>query len=336
MRRESRFSLEKDYWILDFYDKAITMIDKKIPIFIPSYHRGHPGEAKFFNALPKMSEPWPIYVIVRKTEEAIYKETYKDYNFVTIVGMEDNRIDDCGKAKRGCVDTANSLNYDDIFLFDDDIKVKLFSMAYDTTNTSNRKMFYAREYDDLTKLLAMWQLIHLNFKNKYNKYLFSALAQDSYNFAKEYGEDNSYAVSGNAFNGALCIDLSKCKYLNLNFRSNKQYGSEDLDMVLRALEKGYFNIGIRILCRNADAMAVAPNVCNNVQSSLDYALGYANTRERMNALDKRNIFLHGNSKYAKINTDHHSLEVNKNSFLKQFGLQKFGSLRKELYEPYIK
>ena len=61
------------FWTEELYEKAYNIVkDRKYPIIIPSYNRPQPIVLdKFFNDFTEEYN-WPIYFIVRKSQEEEY------------------------------------------------------------------------------------------------------------------------------------------------------------------------------------------------------------------------------------------------------------------------
>ena len=321
--RHFDYKINKSYWTYDFYEQAIKHISTKIPIVIPSYNR---YENNYFldYVRENMSaeEPWPIYVVVRKSQKKLYEANYGDIPEITFVAFKDEEIDNIGKTRNRFIKYFTS-KFDSIFVLDDDLKLEFKTMS---SRVEDGKRYYRftvdKKKNNVAKIMAMWQLSHEFIMQQYDGCWSTYLYMRAFAFDPKYGDRQSYNAGGKAI-CAVCLDLKKLKKYKLNYLSSTETGHEDIDIIIRAMQYKLYPVAIKCISFTAPM---------NNNSVVNTNLGFNDIRERINMQNKKLYDMyHSTNPYIGMNK-RDNLIINWNQYFKDINLTHLnGSIKKELY-----
>ncbi len=235
------------FWTEELYEKAYDIVkDRKFPIVIPSCNRPNPLVLDKFLNDTYNDEYWPVWFIVRNSQEAEYRKNITRPN-TWVVGFPDEEINDYGKAKQKCVEFAHTQKFDFIFSLDDDLedmgfkRLKIMEngnkyarpaiMNDFETYDEDHPMYNPKKSCNSCKFFALWQLVSEVCFDKY-KSLYISLNLKSFGFsADNVDKENSLKlISGKSPMQALNVkELMKKDY---KFNSDKEVGFSDLDFMI--------------------------------------------------------------------------------------------------------
>lgn len=226
----------EQFWTEELYEKAYDIVkNRRFPIVIPSCNRPNPIILNTFLKEDYNGDYWPVYFIVRNSQEEEYRKSITRPN-TYIVGFEDNLIDDYGKAKQMCLDFAYSQKFDYIFSLDDDLEDLGFNIL--TKSGVGNPRAGSPDYKiNNNKFLALWQLASEICFNKYNVlYVSTNLKSTSWPIINVDQESSIKLISGKSPMQALNIkELHDKPY---KFRSDKEVGFSDLDFIINLYANG--------------------------------------------------------------------------------------------------
>lgn len=87
-----------------------------LPIWLISYNRA--GTAPFLELMARWDDQSAINVVVRSSQWREYRQAYPG---MTIHGLPDEEISNCGSARWGAADLAYMLGHDEVIMADDDV-----------------------------------------------------------------------------------------------------------------------------------------------------------------------------------------------------------------------
>lgn len=257
--------LEVDCWTNDFYEFAYEVVkDRKYPIIIPSYNRPDCLFLKWVNPIMQPGYEWPIYIIVRDSQKDMYLNSeqikYKEYIYVK--SFPDELINDLGKTRAQIV-RAFSKKYNTFFMWDDDITNFCHTVPVLRPNGEYKNRCIGNI--NFGKSIAMWQLAHEYAEKKYS-ILYSTGMLQAFSWVPEFGtvERSLRILSGTPTCG-MCLNVKKLNELGVNFRTNKDNGHEDFDMLFRALQLGAITAEFRWYTYSNPGMSAEFTNSNSIQ-----------------------------------------------------------------------
>lgn len=224
------------FWTEELYEKAYNIVkDRKYPIIIPSYNRPQPIVLdKFFNDFTEEYN-WPIYFIVRKSQEEEYRRNLTN-KYVTIISYNDEEINDFGKVKNKCLEYANENGYKRIFSMDDD----MFSLGFNTLVVTKNGSNVARKpkYDiNSAKFFALWQLASEVCFDKYNSLIvFPSIRSSSWPYNNIDKEQSVRLICGKS--PAHCLNVEEIMKRSYKYESDRAVGFSDLDFMINLYSNG--------------------------------------------------------------------------------------------------
>lgn len=231
--------IESDFWTNRLYKTAYEIVkDRQFPIVIPTYNRPENLFLQWAISTFDKNESWPIYLVVRKSQVKMYKESkyVKDYDYIHVIGFNDDEIDDIGKVRKKIVNYF-SKRYSCIFMFDDDITNFTYLVPY------KRKtgMLVSQTITNINtaRLFAMWQLAMETAISKRADLIISNTIISAFNWTPGLcDEEGSMKFMSGPQNLAVCINLKVFKKYKLNYRTIIGNGHDDIDLLIRAILAG--------------------------------------------------------------------------------------------------
>lgn len=246
--------LEIDCWSNKFYEEAYDIVkDRLFPIVIPSYNRPNCGFLKWVVDKVVPGYEYPIFIVVRQSQKEMYEASeyikYKDY--VHVKAFPDELIDDIGKTREQIV-KAFSKQYDYIFMCDDDITNFCHTVPYFRSNGEPKAQGVTTL--NFGKTMAMWQIATEYVANKYGV-MFTTGMMQGFSWVPDFiNVEKSMRLLSGLPTGTVCLNLKKLKELDLNYRTLIGNGHDDLDLLIRGLEKGLINCEFRWMTYSSVAM----------------------------------------------------------------------------------
>jgi len=229
--------IKNDFWTNHFYNKAYDVVkDRKWPIVIPSYNRPDNLFIKWANNFMTEEKNYPIIFVVRKSQEEMYKnaEYIKGKSWISILAFEDDKIDDIGKVRKAIVAELHN-KYPIIFMSDDDVSTICHSI-YRLMESGSEKSQAIRIADG-SQVMAMWQIGMEYGMKKYNMVMSSGLTQ-GFSFMKPFSDvETSICLMKGLPTNICCLDIQTIFNNGINFGSIKQVGHDDLDLLIKCLDK---------------------------------------------------------------------------------------------------
>lgn len=254
---EKYYGIEKenitstDFWTNRLYNTAYEIVkDRQFPIVIPSYNRPENLFLKWVDS-SFTDETWPIYIVVRKSQVESYEASKyvfgKDY--IKIVGIEDSYIDDIGKVRKAIVEHFSDSNKC-VFMFDDDITKFSYTAPY--TRDSGAKISMSVDVKSPARVFAMWQLAMEKAIEIRDDLIVSCAMIAGFNWVDTFcDEEESLRYMSGPQTLAVCINLDAFKKFNINYRTLKGNGHDDIDLLIRALLKGATTAEFRWISYNS-------------------------------------------------------------------------------------
>ena len=252
----SKFKLDESFYTYEFYNKAPSLIKKKIPIVIPSYNASENNILlDFIRENTTKKSYWPVYVVVRNTQKAAYEKNYGDIPGITFIGMEDELIAGSGKVRRE-INNYFTGKFKSIFVMDDDTIPKFMTRAVRSTDGTERYSV-DKTKTNVVNLFSMWQLAHEWLMKNYPHAMMTFLYNVGFIFAMKYATNQCYTLGGKA-GCAMCLELDRLKEYNLNYLSNEEIngGFDDADLLIRGLPYGVYPIKIAFMTVDFPPMSV--------------------------------------------------------------------------------
>lgn len=243
-----------EWWTNNFYEKAYSTIIKsgieKFPVIIPSYNRPN---FNLYNIINTMSKEYnyPILVFVRESQYNDYMNS-KQSKYVTIIPLPDSEIDSAGKVRKRSLEWLYDNDYNYAFSFDDDL-IGLTYTIKDWTKTGNVKASAVSNIN-LAKVLAMWQLSMMEADDKYDVAI-SGVSPMGFSWKPEYTFDDQSVLLRGSPNQAVCLNVKKLIENGINYEDNKDVGHEDIDLLIKIVDKGYNVAILPFLTYSAPAMS---------------------------------------------------------------------------------
>ena len=215
-----------EFWTQKLYKTALEELKlvRKYPIVICSYNNPRSRVAKYFSDID-----WPVYIIVRTSQyEEYYRNTAQN---IVVLPEEDKLIDSVSKVRKYCLELFKDYTF---FMIDDDtykLSYQVFDNYYE-----NKGKYRSRVVKDadLTRVLAMWQVIHQKLVDRYDIGMSTILNAGLSFLPKMSLKEYIRLYSGN-FACPICITSSRLLEKGVNFRENSSH--EDIDLAIQCLEK---------------------------------------------------------------------------------------------------
>lgn len=230
--------LAVDCWTNKMYDQCYDIVkDRLYPVVIPTYNRPNCNFLKWVTTIMQKDYEWPIYLVIRQSQKDLYEasEYVKFNSYVHIKAFPDNMIDDIGKVREQIVN-AFSKQFDCVFMFDDDITNFCHSVPWVRSNGEPKAQ--GVKSDNFGKTMAMWQVAMEYAIKKYDVVSSTGMMQ-GFSWVPDFIDvKSSMRILSGLPTLAVCINLKKLKELNLNYRTIIGNGHDDLDLLIRYLQKG--------------------------------------------------------------------------------------------------
>lgn len=251
---------ETDFWTNKLYNKAYEMVGtrKKFPLVIPSYNRPSNRITEYIMNHITDTEPWDIYIAVRKSQQAAYEadENFKKISCMHTLAFDDDLIDDAGKVRGKIVEYFTD-KVDGLFMMDDDVFDLTYTAPFKRSTGSKISVAVtdkARK-ENLGRILAMWQVAMEETFKLHNNVIITCPMIAGFSWAETFCDpDLGIKVMSGAQVCCLGINLNACKKYDVNFRTSKGNGHEDKDFVIRALLKGCMTAEYRWLAYSCPSM----------------------------------------------------------------------------------
>ena len=227
-----------DCWTNKLYNEAYDIVkDRLYPVVIPTYNRPQCNFLKWVTEIVQKGYEWPIYLVVRKSQKEMYEnsEYVKFFDYIHVKAFPDEMIDDIGKVREQIVN-AFSKQYECIFMFDDDITN--FSHSVPWVRSNGEPKAQSVKSNNFGKTMAMWQIAMEYAIKKYDVFSSTGMMQ-GFSWVPDFiNVESSIRILSGLPTLAVCINLRKLKELNLNYRTIIGNGHDDLDLLIRCLQKG--------------------------------------------------------------------------------------------------
>lgn len=229
-----------DFWTNRLYREAYEKVkDRKFPIVIPSYNRPENLFLQWVNDTFTEDETWPIYIVVRASQKEQYEQSKyvvgKDY--IHITAFEDSRIDDIGKVRKTIVEHFSKTEKC-VFMFDDDITNFGYTVPFKREKTGTNISFSYKP-ESPARVFAMWQYAMEKASEIRNDLIISCAMIAGFNWIDQFcDEDEGLRFMSGPQTLAVCINLDTFKKFDINYRTMKGNGHDDIDMLIRALQAG--------------------------------------------------------------------------------------------------
>ena len=237
--------LEIDCWSNKLYEEAYDIVkDRLYPVVIPTYNRPNCNFLKWVNEIMQPGYEYPIYLVVRQSQKDLYESSeyvkYKDY--VHVKTFPDELINDIGKVREQIVN-AFSKKYECVFMFDDDITNFCHSVPYVRSNGEPKAQ--GVKSNNFGKTMAMWQVAMEYAVKKYDV-VFSTGMMQGFSWVPDFiNVNSSIRILSGLPTLAVCVNLRKLKESNLNYRTIIGNGHDDIDLLIRCLQKGLLTAEFR-------------------------------------------------------------------------------------------
>lgn len=258
-----QYDYEFDYnpnlwWTVELCNSAYEKVrDRKYPIIIPSYNRPNPPAIKGFLNGSDMSSNinYPIFVFVRDSQKEEYEASIGGHPYLKIISFPDKAIDNAGAVRRMSLKWLYQNGYEGAFSFDDD----LLSIQYTTKGFKKSDGWMkseAVEGANISDVLAMWQLAMEHAIRNYDV-MISGIMPMFISWKPEYcTEEQSMLLYRGLPSQAVCINVKGLVENELIYMDNKLCGHEDLDLVIRCIDKHKPVCVFPFLCYTANEMSV--------------------------------------------------------------------------------
>ena len=237
--------LSVDCWSNTLYENAYDIVkDRLFPVVIPTYNRPNCGFLKWVTNVVVPGYEYPIYLIVRKSQQEMYESSeYVKYNdYIHVKSFPDELIDDIGKVRQQIVN-AFSKQYDCLFMFDDDITNFCHSVPWHRSNGEPKAQSVKTK--NFGKTMAMWQIAMEYAVKKYNVTFSTGMLQ-GFSWVPEFvNVEHSIRLLSGLPTLAVCVNVKNLKENNLNYRTLIGNGHDDLDLYIRCLQKGLVSAEFR-------------------------------------------------------------------------------------------
>lgn len=237
--------LEIDCWSNKLYENAYDIVkDRLFPVVIPTYNRPNCGFLKWVTNVVQPGNEYPIYLVVRKSQKELYEasEYVKYHDYIHVKAFPDEMIDDIGKVRQQIVN-AFSKQYDNVFMFDDDIVNFCHSVPYFRSNGEPKAQ--GVKCVNFGKVMAMWQLAHEYACAKYD-IAFSTGMLQGFSWLPDFIKvENSIRILSGLPTLAVCVHLKKLVSSGLNYRTLIGNGHDDIDLLIRCLQNGLLTAEFR-------------------------------------------------------------------------------------------
>lgn len=237
--------MESDFWTNEFYRGVDGLIkyEDKFPIVIPTYNRPDNKFIKYATSHMFNGNTWPIFLVVRKSQEQMYNDSeyVKNFDYVTVLAFEDEEINDIGKVRKKIVEYFSE-RYKFIFMLDDDIDKIVYTHPYKRESGSNVSLSLIPSYGfkvDMANVFAMWQLSMLYSNSLVKDLILSCAMVQGFSWDENFcDEDASVRFMAGPHTLVTCLNLETFKNKNLNYRTIHGNGHDDIDLLIRALLAG--------------------------------------------------------------------------------------------------
>ena len=237
--------LQVDCWSNKLYENAYDIVkDRLYPVVIPTYNRPACGFLKWVNDIVVPGYEYPIYLVVRQSQKELYEASeyvrYKDY--IHVKAFPDEMIDDIGKVRQQIVN-AFSKKFECVFMFDDDITNFCHSVPWHRSNGEPKAQ--GVKSNNFGKTMAMWQLAMEYAVKKYDV-AFSTGMMQGFSWVPDFiNVEQSMRILSGLPTLAVCVNLRKLKENDLNYRTIIGNGHDDIDLLIRCLQKGLLTAEFR-------------------------------------------------------------------------------------------
>lgn len=231
------------WWTDIFYDNAYEIVSSKkpykYPIFIPSYNRwSDPLTIKVFFSKMNSECNYPVFVVVRESQEKDYKEALKDFYGVKVLSFPDEEINNIGATRRKIVRWAYDAGLESIFMLDDDLTgISYTNKGY--TKSSNAPIAKYIKMDELEvpRVFAMWQLSMEKSIRKYNV-MCNGLSPMFSSWKYDYTYPEQSLLMRGLPSQCFCLNVRGLIDNSIEYRDTNDCGHEDIDLTIRIAEKG--------------------------------------------------------------------------------------------------
>lgn len=229
-----------DFWTNRLYNKAYEIVkDRKFPIVIPSYNRPCNLFLKWVDETFTNDETWPIYIVVRESQKNDYLESpyVKGKDYIHIQAFEDERINDIGKVRKAIVEHFSQTEKC-VFMFDDDITNFAYTVPFKREKTGT-KISFTYKPESSARVFAMWQLGMEKAISLRDDVIISCAMIAGFNWIDQFcDEAEGLRFMSGPQTLAVCINLETFKKLNINYRTIRGNGHDDIDLLIRAIMAG--------------------------------------------------------------------------------------------------
>ena len=237
--------MKSDFWTNNFYNQAYELIkdEDKFPIVIPTYNRPENKFIKYATSNMYNGNTWPIYLVVRKSQEELYKNSkyVNGFNYVNVLSFEDDEINDIGKVRKKIVEYFTNKTKC-IFMLDDDIDKIVYTVPFTRDSGSKVSLSLLPSYGfkvDMARVFAMWQISMLYANSKVKDLILSCAMVQGFSWDSDFcDEDFGLRYMAGPHTLVTCLNLDTFKNKNLNYRTIKGNGHDDIDLLIRALLAG--------------------------------------------------------------------------------------------------
>lgn len=237
--------MNSDFWTNEFYRKAYELIkdEDKFPIVIPTYNRPENKFIQYATSHMYNGTSWPIYLVVRKSQEKMYNDSQyvKGFNYVNVLAFDDNEIDDIGKVRKKIVEYFTGKTRF-LFMLDDDIDKIVYTTPYTRETGSRVSLSLVPSYGftvDIGRVFAMWQISMLYANSLVKDLILSCAMVQGFSWDEKFCDDEmSLRYMAGPHTLVTCLNLDTFKNKNLNYRTIKGNGHDDIDLLIRALLAG--------------------------------------------------------------------------------------------------
>ena len=229
IQKQVELAKQGKFWTQEFYNNAYYKVKHKYPIVVPSYN--NPNNHITKNFINKFTEDynWPVYMIIRKSQEEEYLK-YNDKKY--LIAIPDEEIDNIVKVRNKILDLFD----EQIFVFDDDIRSFTYSIAATYANDSSKYRSKSLRVSEVKPLyiIAMWQLMH-EIALEHNISI-STLVNTGFGFNIRHTDvDKSLDIYSGLCSQVVCLNVPLLKQHNIRYRDTG--GHEDFDIQFLCLEQ---------------------------------------------------------------------------------------------------
>ena len=220
------------------YEKSYKIVDSsKMPIVIPSYNRPNFDFLTLIKDTVDEDITYPIFVVVRKSQEEMYLESTKDCKNVTIIAADDDTIKGSGLVREYISKEFLKRGYENLFMLDDD--VSMVSCLSKKTNSMGNITSVPDSSLSMYKVFAILQFAHEELCNKFDKYVFTGIAPKFWCYHPWLSDStDSLKILHKSLTQVFAINTVRFREFNIEYHDNETHGHEDSDVLFQILESG--------------------------------------------------------------------------------------------------